>query len=42
MSESAKKPADITTMGDHHTPAPPAQDPITTLGDHHTPAPPAG
>ncbi|WP_260604337.1 hypothetical protein [Streptomyces sp. WAC05374] len=41
MSESTKKLDNVTTLGDHHTPAPPAQDTVTTLGDHHTPAPPA-
>jgi len=41
MSSTEKNDEQITTMGDHHAPVPPA-DGITTMGDHHAPAPPKG
>ncbi|MFF3454582.1 sigma-like protein [Streptomyces sp. NPDC002730] len=49
MSNTEKKPEEITTLGDNHTPAPPidglltggpvTEAPITTQ-DNHTPTPP--
>ncbi|MEU1277337.1 hypothetical protein [Streptomyces sp. NPDC005805] len=41
MSGTENAPDEITTMGDHHSPAPPKDGAVKPLGDHHSPAPPA-
>lgn len=45
MSTNEKKQEEITTLGDHHAPAPPkllGDGGATTQGDHHAPVPPKG
>jgi hypothetical protein len=45
MSSNEKKPEEVTTLGDHHAPAPPqllGDGGATTQGDHHAPVPPKG
>ncbi|WP_158685182.1 hypothetical protein [Streptomyces pristinaespiralis] len=41
MSTNKQDREEITTMGDHHAPVPPAYTTITTMVDHHAPVPPA-